>query len=88
MSWGTNEKGTNEMGDQWDGGPVSGSRIIKVVKYITDMIGCRGDIIFKELIIKILITAILYISVTRFRNMHFGTEGNKVVKFTDTRINI
>ena len=25
MSWGTNEKGTNEMGDQWDGGPVSGS---------------------------------------------------------------
>ena len=26
MSWGTNEKGTNEMGDQWDGGPVSGSQ--------------------------------------------------------------
>ena len=25
MSWGTNEKGTNEMGDQWEGGPVSGS---------------------------------------------------------------
>ena len=27
MSWGTNDKGTNaEMGDQWKGGPVSGSR--------------------------------------------------------------
>ena len=26
MSWGTNEKGINEMGDQWDVGPVSGSR--------------------------------------------------------------
>ena len=26
MSWGTNEKGTNEMGDQWEGGPVSGSQ--------------------------------------------------------------
>ena len=26
MSWGTNEKGTNEMGDQWHGGPVSGSQ--------------------------------------------------------------
>ena len=23
MNWGTNEKGTNEMGDQWDGGPMS-----------------------------------------------------------------
>ena len=26
MSWGTNEKGTNEMGDQWEGGPVRGSQ--------------------------------------------------------------
>ena len=65
--------------------PIS---IIKVVKYITDMIGCRGDIIFKKLIAKMLITAILYISVTRFRNMHFGTEGNQVVKITNSRINI
>ena len=23
MNWGTNEKGTNELGDQWDGGPMS-----------------------------------------------------------------
>ena len=23
MNWGTKEKGTNEMGDQWDGGPMS-----------------------------------------------------------------
>ena len=35
-----------------------------------------------------LITAIFYISVTRFRNMHFGTDGNKVVKIINTRINI
>ena len=35
-----------------------------------------------------LITAILYSSVTRFRNMHFGTDGNKVVQITNTRINI
>ena len=35
-----------------------------------------------------LITAILYISVTRFRNVHFGTEGNEVVKITNTRITI
>ena len=62
--------------------------IIKVVKYITDMIVCLGDIIFKKLIVKMLITAILYISVTRFRNMHFRTDGNKIVKITNTRINI
>ena len=65
--------------------PIS---IIKVVKYIADVIGRRGNIMFKKLIVKMFITAIFYNPVCRFRNMHFGTESNKVMKITDTRINI
>ena len=65
--------------------PIS---IIKVVKYIADVIERRGNIMFKKLIVKMFITAIFYIPVCRFRNMHFGTESNKVMKITDTRINI
>ena len=62
--------------------------ITKVVKYIADVIGCRGDIMFKKLIVKLLITAILYISFCSFGNIHFGTKANKVAKITDTGINI
>ena len=67
---------------------VKPTSIIKVFKNITSIIWCRCSIIFKKLIVKMLITAILYISVTCFRSMHFGTKGNWGIRLWKSHITI